>query len=113
MDLPLCGVCGKGVPGDITLHYFATCDVCGTRCSIHARKSCLHKLWKETKLGKTDDVPDRTVPRDVFNDQKSVGLYCTHCRVPCFYCSNNTYHHGGKLFNYILNTYNTLHYFSN
>ena len=95
---PLCGVCGKVVGGDISQHYLATCDVCGKRSSIHSKRNCVNKLWKQTTLGKADDVPHREVPREVFNDQTSVGLYCFHCKVPCFYCPKDKYHIAGKKF---------------
>ena len=93
---PLCGVCGKVVGGDISQHYFASCNVCGKRYSIHSKRNCARKLWMQTTLGKVDDVPSREVPRDVFNGQISVGLYCFGCKVPCFYCAKGTHHVSGK-----------------
>ena len=91
-----CGVCGKHVHGCQSTHYVAKCNVCNKLCSVHAKKSCINQLWKQTMFGKNATNPSQMVSCEVFNAQANVGLFCNDCKKPCFYC--NKFHNSGKYF---------------
>ena len=94
---PLCGVCGKGVPGQLSSHYLATCDVCHRRCSIHSKKNCALKLWENSPLKKANKLT-LELSQDVFNQQKSLGLFCSYCKDPCFVCKTISHDPGKNMF---------------